>query len=345
MVHLYFLSSAPDLSRLRSHSAKIGFCVALMVVLLFVLNRFAGTAFGASAPVASGAKVPQQVSLFQLKDNQGRLITNTDLINVNVIVTDRDGKHVSGLDKSAFAVVDDELTQEISFFSAQDIPISIAVIFDTSQSMEAEKIVRAREALARFIELSHRSDEYFLISFSDRVQLLLDGSQDIETVLERFAYLKPQGQTSLYDATYLGIEKVARGSRARRAILLITDGNDTCSRYSLRDVSLALQESDVVVYAIGILGFSRVKALAGRRTLERLTSVSGGKAYFPGSSEALIGAFEQIALELRSQYFIAYRPIDLSSGRKWHRIKVELTSVDKARFKVRSRPGAYAPND
>lgn len=344
MVHLYFLSNAPDLSRMRS-PAKISLCVALMAVLLFVSNRFAVTAFGESVPLASGGKIPQQVSSSQLKDVQGRLITNTDLINVNVIVTDRAGKNVSGLDKSAFSVVDDELTQEISFFSAEDTPVSIAVIFDTSQSMEAEKIVRAREALARFIELSHRSDEYFLINFSDQVQLLLDGSQDLEAVLDKFAYLKPQGQTSLYDATYLGIEKVARGSRGRRAILLITDGNDTSSRYSLRDVSQALQESDVVVYAIGILGFSRVKALAGRRTLERLTSVSGGKAYFPRSSEALTGAFEQIALELRSQYFIAYRPIDLSSGRKWHRIKVELTSVDKGRFKVRSRPGAYAPND
>lgn len=171
--------------------------------------------------------------------------------------------------------------KEIKFFSDWDTPVSLAIIFDTSNSMKGDKIVRARDALVRFVETSHRDDEYFLISFSDRVRLLLDRTREPDALLAKFTYAQPHGETALYDATYLGVEKVTRGSRARRAILLITDGNDTCSRYTLEELRRSLQESDVVLYAVGILATSRVEARAGRTTLKELASVSGGKAFSP----------------------------------------------------------------
>lgn len=317
------------------------------VILLFMLLGISAAVLMGHALTQSRAVIGSplnQTSVSTRSDDQNPVVTNIDLINVSVTVTDSDGRHVSGLGKSAFTLFDDKLPQEISFFSDSDMPISIAVIYDTSKSMDGEKIIHAREALARFIETSHRSDEYFIINFNDRARLLFDGTQDAGAVLDKFTYVKPDGETALYDATYLGVEKVSRGSRARRALLLITDGNDTCSRYTLRDVSRALQESDVVVYAIGILAFSRTEARAGRMTLKELTSVSGGKAYFPKSNDELMKVFEQIALELRAQYLLGYRPTDLTGSRKWHRIKVDLNSADKSRLTVRSREGAYAPN-
>ncbi len=162
---------------------------------------------------------------------------------------------------------------------------------------------------------------------------------------KQFTYVQPRGETALYDATYLGVEKVTRGSRARRAILLITDGNDTCSRYTLEELRRSLQESDVVLYAIGILATSRVEARAGRTTLKELASVSGGKAFFPNSEAEMIEAFERIALELRYQYSIGYRPTDLTSDRRWHRIKVEVSAPFRSWLLVRNREGFYAPTN
>lgn len=271
------------------------------------------------------------------------VIINTELVTVMVSVTDRDGRHVSGLEKAAFTLYDDKYPQEIKFFSDSDTPISLAIIFDTSNSMEGDQFMRARTALAHFVETSHRKDEYFLIDFNDRVRLLLDGTRDHDALLAKLTYVKPHGETALYDATYLGVEKVSQGSHSRRAILLVTDGNDTCSRYKFKELQQSLEESDLVLYAIGILAFSRSEARAGRTTLKTLASVTGGKAFFPNNAAAMIEAFEQIALDLRSQYSLGYRPLDLTRESKWHRIKVEVKTPDSARLLVRSREGVYAP--
>lgn len=271
------------------------------------------------------------------------LVINTDLVSVTVSVTDRDGRHVSGLDKNDFTVHDDKLPQEIKFFSDEDTPVSLAVIFDTSNSMSGAKIERARDALASFVKSTHREDEYFLISFSDRAQLLMDRTKDPDAMLAKFTYVQPRGETALYDATYLGIEKVARGSRGRRAILLITDGNDSCSLYSFKELRRSLQESEVVLYAIGILDFPLREARIGRSTLEELASVTGGKAFFPKGRAEMTEAFEHIALDLRSQYSIGYRPTDLMGVRRWHQIRISVIASDKLRLRVRNREGFYGP--
>lgn len=297
---------------------------------------------GQTQPQEPAAQPPQ--TLPPLRQSDAPLVINTDLVTVIISVTDREGRHVSGLDQKAFTVYDDKVPQQIKFFSDADTPISLAVIFDTSSSMSGDKIMRARAALAQFVKTSHRSDEYFLISFSDRAQLLLDGTRDADALLEKFTYVRPHGETALYDATYLGVEKVAQGSRPRQAILLITDGNDTGSRYTFKELRRSLQESDVVVYAIGILAFSRSEARRGRTILKELASVTGGKAFFPDNRSEMVEAFERIALELRSQYSIGYRPTDLTRDRRWHRIKVELMLSDRSRLVVRNREGFYAPD-
>jgi Ca-activated chloride channel family protein len=271
----------------------------------------------------------------------------TELVSVRVTVTDQGGRAIEGLGKDDFKVYEDKVEQPVSFFSDEDTPASVGVVFDTSSSMSGSKIMRAEEALARFIQTSHEQDEYFLIGFSSSAQLLLDGVRDGQAVLNRFNNVSPEGETALYDAVYLGIEKVSQGTYPKRAIILISDGEDNHSRRSFDELRRKLQESDVAIYPIGIAGNSpspksRITA-NGPFLMDRLASISGGKSFWPVSAEKMNEAFERIALELRRQYSIGYLPSNFVADGKWRRIKVAVTDTHKfSRLSVRSREGYYA---
>lgn len=290
---------------------------------------------------SAGAPAPPRRNA-GMSDDEQRIVVNTDLITLTVSVTDAEGRSVSGLDKSAFTVLDDKAPQEISFFSDADAPASVGIVFDVSGSMSGDKIMRAREALARFVETSHDQDEYFLVDFSSRARLLLDRTRDADAVLSKFTYVQPRGDTALYDAAYLGIEKVMGGAHAKRAILLISDGEDNNSRHTFKELRRRLQESGVVVYSIGV-GMNYLPRATGAETLKKLASVSGGKAFFPGSAAEMIKAFERIAVELRRRYSVGYRPSNFAADGKWHRVKVKVLPPRGApRLFVRSREGYYA---
>jgi Ca-activated chloride channel family protein len=260
-------------------------------------------------------------------DDKNPVITNTDLITFNVTVTDIYGRFVSGLSKNAFAIFDDKSQQEITFFSDEDAPVSVGILFDVSGSMSGEKVRRARDALAHFIQTSHDRDEYFLIGFNSRAQLLMDRTRDGNAVLDKLTFVQTKNNTALYDACYLGVERVQRGTHPKRALLLISDGQDNNSRYTFNELRRVLKESDVVLYAIGILGGGDVGSalgMEGQSILDELAGVSGGKAFYPRSGAEMDDIFEQIALELRHQYSIGYKPANFISDGKWHKIKVTL---------------------
>lgn len=293
-------------------------------------------------PTASPAATPSQ----QGTEVGEQVIVNTDLITLTVTVTDAYGRYVSGLDKKAFKVFEDKEEQEITNFSDDDAPVSVGVIFDVSGSMSGDKIRKAREALSRFIQTSHDSDEYFLIAFNSRAQLLLDKTRDGDAVLNKLTFVETKSNTALYDACYLGVEKVSRGTHQKRALLLISDGQDNDSRYTFSEVRRLLKESDVVLYSIGILGGNDPGSslgMDGQAILDELSAVSGGKAFFPNTSAEMDELFERIALELRHQYSIAYRPKNFTNDGKWHKLKVKVTPPrGLPRLFVRSREGYYA---
>lgn len=276
----------------------------------------------------------------------GPVIVNTDLITFTVTVTDTYGRFVSGLSKSAFTVLDEKKPQEITYFSDDDSPVSVGVLFDVSGSMGGDKVRRARDALSKFIQTSHNSDEYFLIAFNSRAQLLLDKTRDGNAVLDQLTFVQTRNNTALYDACYLGVEKVQRGAHPKRALLLISDGQDNNSRYTFNELRRLLKESDVVLYGIGILsGGDAGSALGmeGQGILDELSSVSGGKAFFPRSAAEMDDIFEQIALELRHQYSIGYKPSNFSNDGRWRRVKVKVTPPrGLPRLFVRSKEGYYA---
>jgi Ca-activated chloride channel family protein len=279
-------------------------------------------------------------------DDKNPVITNTDLITFTVTVTDIYGRFVSGLGQNAFSIMDDKVPQDITFFSDEDSPVSVGILFDVSGSMSGEKVRRARDALGHFVQTSHDRDEYFLIGFNSRAQLLMDRTRDGNAVLDKLTFVQTKNNTALYDACYLGVERVQRGTHPKRALLLISDGQDNNSRYTFNELRRVLKESDVVLYAIGILGGSDVGSslgMEGQGIMDELAGVSGGKAFYPRSNAEMDDIFEQIALELRHQYSIGYRPPNFTSDGKWHKIKVRVAPPrGLPRLFVRSKEGYFA---
>jgi Ca-activated chloride channel family protein len=273
-------------------------------------------------------------------------VIKTDLVTLTLTVTDLYGRYVSGLGKNAFTIYDNNEQQEIEYFSDSDAPVSIGILFDVSGSMSGEKIRKAQKALERFINTSHPSDEYFLIAFNNRAQLLMDRTRDGDAVLRKLTLVQPKSNTALYDAVYLGVERVTRGTHQKKAMLIISDGQDNASRYNFGEVRRLMKESDVVTYAVGIMDggdAGTVLGMQGQAFLDELTSVSGGKSFYPQSDVEMDEIFERIALELRHQYSIGYTPKNFTPDGKWRKVKVKVKPPrGLPRLTVRNREGYYA---
>jgi len=293
----------------------------------------------------SPVPLPQQTSQQPRVTRDESVLVNTDLISFNVTVTDTYGRFVSGLSKKAFAVYDNKEAEDITFFSDDDAPLSIGIVFDLTGSMSGDKVKRAKNALAHFFETSLDKDEYFLITLqSGRAFLTLDRTRDSKAILEKLTFVQTKGNTAFYDGVYLASEKVQHGAYSKRVVLVISDGQDNNSRYTFNDLRKMLKESDVAIYSIGIEeSGSGSLALEGSGILDEISGVSGGKAFFPGSDAEMDDIFEQIALELRHQYSIGYKPKGFKPNGQWHHIKVKVIPPrGLPRLFVRSKEGYFA---
>lgn len=308
-----------------------------LLLCVFILTAFQSQA---QTPTPTQTPPPKEDS------DDPPINVQTDLVTLTLTVTDQFGRYVSGLNKNAFTVVDNNQEQELTFFSDTDAPVSVGVVFDVSGSMNGDKIQKARKALERFIATSHPSDEYSLIAFNTRAQLLLDRTRNGEALSEKLQLVQPKANTALYDAVYLGIERVTRGSHQKKALLIISDGQDNSSRYNFGEVRRLLKESDVTVYSVGILGggdYGSSLGMQGQSFLDELSSVTGGKAFYPSTGVEMDELFERIALELRHQYSVGYTPKDFQPNGKWRKVKVKVKPPrGLPRLIVRSREGYYA---
>ncbi|MEJ7624755.1 MAG: VWA domain-containing protein [Pyrinomonadaceae bacterium] len=316
---------------------------------LLMLNRFAVASLFVFMAVVAAAAQEATPTPVPSPDDEGPLRIKTDLVTLTLTVTDPYGRYVSGLNKNAFTVFDNGVEQEISYFSDADAPVSVGILFDVSGSMNGEKIRKAKKALERFINTSHPSDEYFLIAFNNRAQLLMDRTRDGEAILRKLTLVQPKNNTALYDAVYLGVERVTRGTHQKRAMLVISDGQDNASRYNFGEVRRIMKESDVVTYSVGIMDrgdSASANGMQGQAFLDELSSVSGGKSFYPQTDIEMDEIFERIALELRHQYSIGYTPKDFKIDGKWRKVKTKIKPPrGLPRLTVRAREGYYAtPN-
>lgn len=269
----------------------------------------------------------------------------TSLVVVNVSVTDKQFRQISGLNKEHFEIYEDKVRQQIEFFSDDDRPASVGIVFDLSGSMN-NKISRAREAIKAFIDTCHNQDDFFLVGFNERATLLAELS-DGQSVLDKLLLAEPRGQTALYDAAYLGVEKVKQGRHDKRAILIVSDGQDNASRYNYGELRKLLKEADVQVYCIGITeegaDMGSILDRQGRLVLEEIARTTGGMAFFPSSYAELEDSVTRIALTLRHQYSIGYVPLNEQRDGKWRKIKVRVNAPKGLpSLNVRAKEGYYA---
>lgn len=299
-------------------------------------------------PTPTGKQDPLQQIRSQLSDpggQDGPIKIPTNLVSLTVTVTDAYNRLVTGLDKQHFEVFEDKVKQDISFFNDDDAPVSMGIVFDVSGSMKG-KLDRARDALKAFIQTSHSDDDFFLVGFNQRANLLAEFT-DGDTLSNKLTLVDPKGQTALYDAAYLGIEKVKQGRHNRHAMLLISDGQDNSSRYTYGELRKLLKEAGVQIYCIGIVemggGAGGTLDMQGQAILEEISQVTGGKAFFPRSAAELEDATTRIALELRHQYSIGYDPTNVKRDGQWHKIKVNVKGPKGlSNLRVQHKEGYYA---
>jgi Ca-activated chloride channel family protein len=289
-------------------------------------------------------------------------------------VTDTRGRYVADLAADDFAVYEDGQPQQISHFEySQDLPVSVGVVLDTSGSME-RRIRTAADAVERFVRTIHEDDDIFLMTFSGSPELRQDFTDDrnrLATVLRR---LNVGGGTALYDAMEDSLRKVKRGKHQKKAILLITDGEDTASSATFDDANRAIREAELLVYSLGIAASSsalseripvgtggpaglpfpipgipggrgtRTPASSGdtvdMNVLNSFADASGGRSWLisgtwtEGRGNKIEQALDEIALELRNQYTIGYYPPHSPKDGKWHRIEIR---AKDSRYRVRAR--------
>jgi len=211
----------------------------------------------AAAALLMGAR-PEGRSILEGRVQQGesfRFRTGVELINVTATVTDENGRFVSGLRKEDFRVYQDDQPQPVSHFNAERVPVSLGIVLDTSGSMDGEKMTAARAALSRFLfQLLDRSDEVFLYRFDSNPELVQGWTTDRRRIGDELLRIEPRGGTAMYDAVAEAVPLAQSGRNRKKAILLISDGNDTSSRTDVLSLKRLIRETEVLIYAIGIDG-------------------------------------------------------------------------------------------
>jgi Ca-activated chloride channel family protein len=264
----------------------------------------------------------------------------TDLVQLNVSVFDPSGKIIKGLPQSAFTVYENNVKQEISVFRQEDVPVSLGILIDHSASM-ADKKDRVASASLAMVKASNPDDEVFVIDFNENADVVQDFTSNLGVLEKSLRGSRTQGETAMRDAVILGIEHLrAKAKRDKRVLVVITDGEDNASIVTQQRVIEAAHQSNVIVYAIALLGEQQPAAAARARTqLDALTLATGGRSWYPASVNDIASITPEIAHEIRNQYIIGYTPSDLTKDGKFRTIRVE---VNVPGATVRTRSGYYA---
>jgi len=315
-------------------------------MMMFSQRPITSLLFTLSSLLVCSAGWAQQPALTTKTQDQ-TVKVDVNLVLVNVTVSDPQARLVTGLEREHFQLWEDKIEQKIEYFSSEDTPLSIGLIFDSTGSM-SDKISTARDAAVTFLKTGNPEDEFFLVEFSQRAWLAEDFTTDISRIQNRLFLLEAKGLTPLFDAVYIGLQKTKSASNPRRALLLITDGEDNHSRYSFADVKEFAKEQDVQIYAIGIVdSFSSelAQGRTGRQVIEDLVQITGGRAFFPDSVNELEDICTKIGLELRNQYVLGYRSRNEARDGRWRKIHLRVNPPKGlgTTLTVRAKSGYYAP--
>ena len=267
---------------------------------------------------------------------------SSELVVLPVTVTDKQGRFVSDLPSAQFAVFDNGRRVPIELFTNEDTPVTVGLVIDASGSMRP-KIGEVIAASLRFARLSNPQDELFAVRFNDDVQdvvpvppfLLAGDLVDLENAVSS---IHPDGRTALYDGVMDGLDHLAAGTRARKVLIVISDGGDNASAATLDTVLARARASNAAIYTIGIFDPDDMDKNPG--VLKSLAQTTGGERFLPRSPGELLSACERIAREIRGGYTIGYVPPARDGA--YHRVKVEIDPSGSRKLNVRTRPGYFA---
>lgn len=273
---------------------------------------------------------------------------DVEMALINVTVTDPTGRMVTGLDKEHFLLKEDNKLQAIEQFGAEEAPLSLAVVFDASGSM-GYKMTKAREAVAQFFKTINPEDEFFLVQFNNRPEMVTGFTRSLEEIQNRLTFVRSKGRTALLDAIYLALSQMKQAKNTQKALLVISDGGDNSSRYTPREIKRTVRESDVQIYAIGIYepyasrGRTPEEA-AGPGLLTEIAESTGGRQFAVQNVNELPDIAEKIGIELRNQYVLGYIPENRQKDGKWRRVKVDIKKIrGMPELRPYYRNGYYAP--
>jgi Ca-activated chloride channel homolog len=292
-----------------------------------------------------GPAVPPPEDSFKIQKGQP-IRTETQITLVGASVTDPLGRLVTGLQQENFRIFEDGVEQEIVRFSSEDVPVSIGVIFDMSGSM-ADKIDKSRQAAVQFFRTANPQDEFFLVNFNDRAQLISPFTGSVDDLQDRLMYTGAHGLTALFDGVYLGLSQMRGAHNTKKALLILSDGGDNHSRYSETEVRKFVREADVQIYAIGLFdpdGGPTPEEREGPGLLGDMTLMTGGRIFVVKNVNQLPDIATKISMELRNQYVLGYRPSQRAHDGKWRKIKVRLNPPKGLPpLEVAAKSGYFAP--
>jgi Ca-activated chloride channel homolog len=274
--------------------------------------------------------------------------SETTMVLIPVTVTDPLNRFVTGLEKEYFKLFEDKVEQTISQFSSEDAPLSVGLVFDCSGSM-GTKLAKSRQAAAQFFKTANPDDEFFLIEFSDKPELVVPFTTNTEEIQNQLTFTQSKGRTALLDGLYLAMNQMKKARNPRKAVLIISDGGDNSSRYTESEIKKLVREADVQVYAIGIFepiaGRGRTaEELSGPSLLSELSEQTGGQHFAADNLNELPDIAAKIGIELRNQYVLGYTPTNLDKDGKYRRVKVTLQQPKGLPpLKAFYRLGYYAP--
>jgi VWFA-related protein len=280
----------------------------------------------------------------QKQEDRYQFRVTVDLISLNVTVTDARSRFVTELLQKDFAVYEDGISQEISIFSREDLPVRMVLLLDTSASMD-ERLGFAQEAAVNFVKTMKEDDLTEVMEFGSKQNILQPFTADTEKLTRAIRMTQAGGTTALYNALYVALKEMSRRREdiRRQAIVVLSDGEDTSSLVSFEQVMELTKDTDVVIYTISLRKPSARRGRAfseAEHVLKKLAEETGGQWYFPGEIQELASVYERIATELKSQYNLGYISNNPKRDGSWRRVVVQTGFPDLI---VRTKLGYYAP--
>ena len=277
-----------------------------------------------------------------------KFTADTRVVVCNTTVVDKQGHLVTDLTKSAFTVLENGQPQEIRSFKHEDVPVSMGLVIDNSGSMRDKRAKVAAASLA-LVKDSNKDDEVFVVNFNDEAFLDLphqkDFTNDISELEEALTRIDSRGGTAMRDAIRMSIDHLKeKAHRSKKVLVIVTDGDDNSSVISLENLVKASQQSEVLIYAVGLLSEEEKRAAQrAKRALNDLTEATGGEAFFPKELTEVDRIAHQVAHDIRNQYTIVYSPSNQTMDGTYRKIQIQVNAPGHPT--VRTRSGYYATPD